>query len=80
MGDIKKCESCNEEFDYCFNQRNDSKTGVFELVCPCCDATADISDFIGYDTFLKGKINRFDLLQSFNVTSIDDCKIKWRYI
>lgn len=74
MGDIKKCESCNEEFDYRFNCFN------YEMVCPCCDATADISDFIGYDAFLKGKIDRADLSNFFNVTSINDCKIKWRYI
>lgn len=80
MGDIKKCESCNEEFHFCLNQRKyGSKTSVYELVCPCCDATVDISDFIRYDSFLKGKIDRIDLLNFFNITSIDDCKIKWRY-
>ena len=77
MGDIKKCESCNEEFRFCFHQRNDF-TIVYELVCPCCDAIADISDFIGYDCFLKGKISRANLSNFFNITSISDCKIKWK--
>lgn len=77
MGDIRKCESCNEEFHFCSHQRNDFTT-VYELVCPCCDATADISEFIAYNYFLEGKIDRADLLNFFNVTSIDDCKIKWK--
>ena len=77
MGDIRKCESCNEEFHFYSHKRNDFTT-VYELVCPCCDATADISDFIGYNSFLEGKIDRADLLNFFNVTSIDDCKIKWK--
>lgn len=78
MGDIRKCESCNEEFHFYSHKRNDFTT-VYELVCPCCDATADISDFIGYNSFLEGRIDRADLSNFFNVTSIDDCKIKWRY-
>lgn len=77
MGDIRKCESCNEEFHFYSHKRNDFTT-VYELVCPCCDATADISDFIEYNSFLEGKIDRADLLNFFNVTSIDDCKIKWK--
>ena len=78
MGDIRKCESCNEEFHFYSHKRNDFTT-VYELVCPCCDATADISEFIAYNFFLEGKIDRADLSNFFNVTSIDDCKIKWRY-
>ena len=78
MGDIRKCESCNEEFHFYSHKRNDFTT-VYELVCPCCDATADISEFIVYNFFLEGKIDRADLSNFFNVTSIDDCKIKWRY-
>lgn len=78
MGDIRKCESCNEEFHFYSHKRNNFTT-VYELVCPCCDATADISDFIGYNYFLKGKIDRADLSNFFNITSINDCKIKWKY-
>ena len=78
MGDIRKCESCNEEFHFYFHQRNNF-TSVYELVCPCCDATADISDFIGYNCFLQGDIDRAALSNFFNVTSINDCKIKWKY-
>ena len=74
----RKCESCNEEFHFYSHKRNDFTT-VYELVCPCCDATADISEFIVYNFFLEGKIDRADLSNFFNVTSIDDCKIKWRY-
>lgn len=77
MGDIRKCESCNEEFHFYSHKRNDFTT-VYELVCPCCDATADISDFIGYNSFLEGRIDRADLSNFFNVTSINDCKIKWK--
>lgn len=77
MGDVEKCELCNEEFHFYFHQRNDF-TGLYELVCPCCDATADISDFIGYNCFLKGMIDRAVLSSLFNVTSINDCKIKWK--
>lgn len=77
MGDIRKCESCNEEFHFYSHKRNDFTT-VYELVCPCCDATADISDFIGYNSFLERKIDRADLSNFFNVTSINDCKIKWK--
>lgn len=77
MGDIRKCESCNEEFHFYSHKRNNFTT-VYELVCPCCDATADISDFIGYNSFLERKIDRADLSNFFNVTSINDCKIKWK--
>ena len=77
MGDIRKCESCNEEFHFYSHKRNDFTT-VYELVCPCCDATADISDCIGYNSFLEGRIDRADLSNFFNVTSINDCKIRWK--